>query len=196
MAVMAVFMTIFTGAVVSMARTTTKVEAVTSSTAQVNNAFLRLDKLVRYAEAITTVGPATGGSGSSYVELASLDSASSQETCTQLRVDVGTQKLQLRTWTVTGPTTYSALTGWATLASNIVPQDATGAVYPPFAVPPSLVAATVYQRLTITLVAGTSGPSSTSRTRTSFTFTALNSNASDATNPAKCQQLPSTVYRP
>ena len=56
MLVMVVFMTIFTGAVVSMATTINKVEAVTTSSQQTNTAFLRLDKLIRYSSAITNMG--------------------------------------------------------------------------------------------------------------------------------------------
>ena len=198
MAVMGVFMTIFTGAVVTMARTTTEVEAVTGSAAQVNNAFLQLDEQVRYADAITTVGPATGTSGDSYVELSSVNSATSVETCTQLRVDIGTQKLQRRTWVATSATAYAALSPWTTLASFVLPRDADGVAYQPFAAPPPPGGAvtTTFQRLTITLVAGTSGPGSTSTTSTNMTFTALNSDASDPTNEVKCQQLPAAVRRP
>jgi hypothetical protein len=188
MMVMGIFMTIFTGAVVSMAKTVTKVEAVTTSTAQVNNAFLQLDRRVRYADAISTIGPATGTSGDSYVELGSVPSAASVQRCTQLRVDVGSQKLQLRTWTATGSTTYSDLTGWTPLASFIVPLDASGASYQPFSTPPVSGAPTSFQRLTITLVAGTSGASSPSTTKTSFTYTAFNSSVADATNATVCQQ--------
>jgi hypothetical protein len=198
MTVMGIFMAIFTAAIVSMANTTTKVEAVTSSAAQVNNAFLRLDKLVRYANAVTSIGPSTGASGDWYVELDTVDNDAAVETCHQLRVDVSTQQLQLRTWTATGTTTYSSLSGWATLASNIRNGAAPAAsADQPFSTPAALDAAsTSFQRLTITLVAGTSGPSSTSTTRTNLTFTALNSDASDTTNSAKCHQLASVAYRP
>ena len=105
MMVMGVFMTIFTTAVVSMAKTTTKVEAVTTSASQVNNAFLTLDRIVRYASAVST--PGTGASGDWYVELESVDygSSSAQTQCTQLRLATASQQLQLRTWTPVGATT-------------------------------------------------------------------------------------------
>ncbi len=188
MLVMTIFMTIFTGAVVSMAKTVTKVDAVTTSTAQVNNAFLQLDKRVRYADAISTIGPATGTSGDTYVELGSVPTAASVQKCSQLRVDLASQKLQLRTWTATGSTTYSDLTGWTPLASSIVPLDSSGVGYQPFSTPPASGAPTVFQRLTVTLVAGTSGASPPTTTRTSFTFTAVNSNVADTTNATICQQ--------
>jgi Tfp pilus assembly protein PilW len=200
MLVMGIFMAVFTGTVVSMARTTTKVEAVASSADQVNDGFLALDKLVRYAAAITTVGPATGSSGDWYVELDLVDNSTAAvvETCTQLRVDVAAQQLQVRTWTALTPTTYSSLSGWSVLASQVVNGNAApGSADLPFTVPPALSAAsTTCQRLTITLVAGTSGPSSSSTTRSSMTFTAVNSVASDAGNAGKCHQLPTGSYRP
>lgn len=200
MLVMGVFMTIFTGAVVSMARTTTKVEAVTSSAAQVNNAFLRLDKLVRYADAITTAGQ--GASGGWYVELDTVRFAGTTEThqCTQLWVDGNEQELKLRTWTPVGPTTYTGITlpGWSTLANNITNGTAvTGSADLPFTVPAVLDAAsTAFQRLTITLVARGPSAGSSSSTRSRMTFTAVNALASDSTNASKCQQLGAGVLRP
>lgn len=198
MMVMGIFMAIFTGAVVSLARSTTKVEAVTTSAAQVNNAFLRLDKVVRYANAITPTGKSTGPSGDWYLELSSVDSDTDVETCTQLRADVPAQALQLRTWTALSPTTYSSLSGWSTLANNLTNTTAAaGAADQPFTSPTPLAAAsTSFQQLTVTLVAGTSGPASTSTTRTNVLFTALNSSTKDKTNATKCQQLPAADYRP
>ena len=193
MLVMGIFMTIFSGAIVSMAGTLNQVEAVTSSASQVNNAFLRLDKLVRYADAITTVGRSTAGGGDWYVELDFVDSVTAKETCTQLRV--GGSKLQLRSWTAVDPTTSTDESGWTTLASNIRDTDANGVLYEPFSIPVELTAAsTAFQRLTISLVAGTSGPSSDSTTSSAMTFTALNSSAALSSNDSKCQQL--TNLRP
>jgi hypothetical protein len=206
MFVMGIFMAIFTTTVVSMARTTTKVEAVASSADQVNNGFLALDKLVRYATAITPIGQGTGSSQDPnkdwYVELYSIDNsvAPAVETCTQLRVDVTSQKLQLRTWDPTRTATYSPTApAWSVLASKILNGGAaSGSTDQPFSTPPPLTAAsTTFQRLTITLVAGTSGPSSTSTTRSSLTFTASNSIASDTGgNAGRCQQPLVGTLRP
>ena len=83
------------------------------------------------------------------------------------------------------------LTAWSVLASKILNGGAaSGSTDQPFSTPPPLTAAsTTFQRLTITLVAGTSGPSSTSTTRSSLTFTASNSIASDnGGNAGRCQQ--------
>ena len=191
MAVMAIFMSIFTGAVVSMGQTINKVEAVTISSTQINQAFLRLDKLVRYAAAITnasTMSTSTSTtpdtSGDWYVELDTTTATS--ETCTQLRVD--SKQLQQRTWTVTG-STFSTPSNFSAMASGITNGGAaSGSSDQPFAPPPVAAgASTNFQRLSITLVA-TSGSTSSSTTRSSVSFTALNSLAASATNDAKCQQ--------
>lgn len=190
MAVMSVFMTIFTGAVVSMAKTTVKVEAVTSSASQVNSAFLRLDsaKYVRYANAITTIGQ--GVSGAWYVELDGVDADASEETCTQLRV-LG-DKLQSRTWPPTSPPTSSTAPPWTTMASNITNGGAAaGSDDQPFSVPTG--ATSRFQQLTVTLVSGVPG---TAPTRSQVTFTALNSSVSDAANVSRCQQQLGSASRP
>lgn len=207
MVVMTVFMSIFTGVVVSLAKTTTKIEAVTTSAAQVNNAFLSLDKTIRYATAITVPGPDPRAAGADvYVEFGGTrervgaDGAGDGTdivTCTQLRVhfdpdpNVTVQKLQTRTWdaaTTQGP---SASFVWTTLASNITNGNAVSpSADQPFRIPVTRTGATTsFQRLAVTLVAGTSGPSSTSTTRTSVAFTALNSSAADPTDISRCQQV-------
>lgn len=205
MVVMTIFMSIFTGVVVSLAKTTTKIEAVTTSAAQVNNAFLALDKTIRYATAITTPGPDPRGARADvYVELGGTRArvpadgtgdGTSIATCTQLRVHfdpdptVAVQKLQTRTWDAA--TTPASPFVWTTLASNIT----NGAAVAPSADRPFTTpavrpgAATSFQRLAVTLVAGTSGPSSTSTTRTSIAFTALNSSSSDPTDVTSCQRV-------
>jgi hypothetical protein len=190
MAVMAIFMSIFTGAVVSMGQTINKVEAVTISSTQVNQAFLRLDKLVRYAAAITNASPMSTStsttptiSGDWYVELDTTTATS--EICTQLRVD--SKQLQQRTWTVTG-STFSTPSNFSAMASGITNGGVAAGPDQPFGPPPAAAgASTNFQRLSITLVA-TSGSTSSSTTRSSVSFTALNSLAASATNNAKCQQ--------
>ena len=195
MLVMVIFMTIFTGAVVSMSGTVVKVDAVTSSAAQVDNAFLTLDKLVRYASGITTTGQGPGGGW--YVELDTVDTAASRDTCTQLWVDFTTKRLRMRSWDA--GSTAPIPSEWKTLADNIQATDTSGASYQPFtdsAVGASVPAATRFQQLTVTLTAGTDKASSASTTRGSITFTALNSSASDPTNATRCHQLAAAAYRP
>lgn len=190
MLIMVIFMTIFTGAVVSMAKTVNKVEAVTTSSAQINTAFLKLDKLVRYATAVTTAN--TGSSGDWYVELDSVNNDTSIETCTQLRVDIASKQLQQRTWTVpsSNTTTYAGLSSWVPMANNISNgAAASGSADQPFSAPNALVtAATHFQRLTITLKAAGAGADVTP-TRSNMTFTALNSTTTPTTTIVPCQQV-------
>jgi prepilin-type N-terminal cleavage/methylation domain-containing protein len=187
MLIMSIFMAVFTGVIIAMSSTTNDVQAVTTSASDVNSAFITLDKIVRYADAITTVGQ--GASGDWYVELDSVDGSTDVETCRQLRVDRTTRQLQQRTWTATGATTFTDLTDWTMLAGDITNGTAaSGSADQPFAVPTALTAAaSSYQRLTVTVVATATGAGSAT-TRSQMTFTALNSTASAATNSVKCQQ--------
>jgi prepilin-type N-terminal cleavage/methylation domain-containing protein len=184
MTLMAIFMTIFTTAVYQMSRTVNKVESATTSAGQANQAFLKLDKLVRYASAIATAGRSTGGSW--YVELD--NTANGPETCTQLRIDSSTQQLQQRTWTITN-SVVSAASNWSMIADGVTNGSvASGAANQPFTVPSSAAAASSpFQQLTVTLLV-TSNTGTTSTTRTNLTFTALNSVSSAATNSSTCQQ--------
>lgn len=180
MALMAIFMSMFTGAVVLMTSTANKVQAVTGSSAQVNQAFLRLDKLVRYASMISAPAKATiaGGTGDWYVELSS-PNPSGAATCTQLRVDLVKQQLQQRTWTVSGDQVVSAASAWQPLASSIT-NAATD-------VPAPFVRGTnpksVFQQLQINLTSAQLRPTKATSS-TSLTFTAVNS-ALNA--PTTCQ---------
>jgi type II secretory pathway component PulJ len=186
MAIMAIFMGIFTTAIVVMTKTASKVEAVTAADTQVNQAFLTLDKSVRYASAITTTG-ISSASGDWYVEFDTTNSSAEQ--CTQLRVDRASSQLQQRTWVVpvSGAPTASS---WKPLASYLTnTAEVTGSSDAPFSVPAALTTATSsYQRLTITLVS-TAGGTNTATSRSSMTFTALNSSATATTNGTKCQQM-------
>ena len=184
MALMGIFLSIFTGAVFQMGRTINKVDAVTTSADQANQAFLRLDKLVRYSSAIATIGRST--SGNWYVEME--NTANGPDVCTQLRIDAGTGQLQQRTWTIT-TTGTTAASAWTMLAFGITNGAvAPGNVNQPFTVPGGAAAASSpYQQLTVTLVVKSGGATS-STTRSKVNFTAINSTASSTTNSTVCQQ--------
>jgi type II secretory pathway pseudopilin PulG len=193
MALMGIFLSIFTTAIYSMARTVNKVDAVTTSAGQANQAFLKLDKLVRYASAITTVGKST--SGYWYVELDR--TATSPETCTQLRIAPNPSspsdiELQQRTWTISGTAqapVVGAASSWQMLADGIINSTvAAGSTDQPFTVPAaSATVSSPFQQLTITLLFKSGGATS-STTRTQMTFTSLNSSASSVSNSQVCQQ--------
>jgi hypothetical protein len=187
MMIMVVFMGMFTTAIYLMSSTANKVEAVTISTSQTSQAFLRLDKLVRYASAISTPGTATGSgaTGDWYVELDGTNSAG-VETCTQLRVDIATSQLQQRSWAAS---TTNPNPSWTPLASAITNGTAAaGSSDVPFSLPAvNSSASTAFQQLQIVLVA-TTGTTSTATNRTQLSFTALNSSATAANNSSVCQQ--------
>ena len=186
MAIMTVFMSIFLTSILMMSATANKVEATTISASQTNQAFLRLDKMVRYASAISTPGVSTT-SGDWYVELdLPATAVGAGDTCTQLRIDAGS--LQTRTWTVSNGVAGSA-GGWAPIAGNITNGGvAAGSADAPFSTPSSSAAAsTTFQRLQFTFIS-TAGNSTTATSRAQLTFTALNSDVSLGSNATTCQQ--------
>ncbi|WP_375480181.1 type II secretion system protein [uncultured Jatrophihabitans sp.] len=189
MAIMTVFMAIFLTSILLMSSTANKVEATTISATQTNQAFLKLDKMVRYASAVSTPGVSTA-SGDWYVEFDSpptgVSTAQTGDTCTQLRLD--SRQLQQRTWTVTNGVAAAA-SAWTPMASYVTNGSAAaGSADAPFTTPVAGVSAsTSFQRLQLTLVA-TAGNSVTATNRSQMTFTALNSDVSLASNATTCQQ--------
>lgn len=185
MVLMTIFMGMFTGAIVAMTSTANKVEAVTIATSQTNQAFLTLDKQVRYAAALTTPG-VSAVSGDWYVEFDTTNTG--VDVCTQLRVDQTAQQLQERTWIVTSAGAATP-TAWNPMASNITNGAApAGSATVPFTVPAAATGvSSPFQRLSFTLVATATG-SSTSTTQSHMSFTALNSTAGLASNATVCQQ--------
>jgi hypothetical protein len=183
MALMAVFMVIFTGAIMSMFTAMKTSQTVNNGAAQVNTAFLQLDETLRPASYIGTPGTANG---SWYVEFKSLDNTG-QDLCTQLRVTTATQQLQSRTWRVVN-TVATAPSAWRPIASGIGNGGATATTRDQPFVLGSGAGSTQFQQLVVTLVPA-AGPGSTAATRgTQFTVTALNSALPvPATNP--CAQV-------
>jgi Tfp pilus assembly protein PilW len=182
MSLLSIFMSMFTGAVVMMNNAENKAQAVSLTSTQLNQAFLNLDKTVRYATAIST--PGQGTTGDWYVELRTTNTGTDQ--CMQLRVDIATQQLQQRTWTVTNAVASSA-SGWLPTASGIANGNAvSGAATQPFYLPPPLASAK-FQQLRINLTSPSGSGSSATTSASSFTFTALNSTVPVSTSPI-CQQ--------
>lgn len=164
LSVLAIFLTIFTGATVSIYSTTNRAEALMDSSAQAHLAFNRLDLSVRYASAIGQPRPDTAGNPT----VAFRSGVAEGTICTQLRVDQSSRQLQQRTWSVVDGG-WDALTGWTVLASSVRAADGVAAftLTEPGEIP--------RQQLTIRLVA-TSGPdSSASTAQVDATFVAFNS---------------------
>lgn len=178
MSILSIFLAMFTGAVIMMNQATNKAQAVSLSSLQVNQAFLRLDKTVRYATAISTPGqcipianvPCTTSDW--YVEF--LTTSAGAQLCTQLRID--SKQLQARSWNPVSAPPAQTPDQFTPLASGIT----NGTVTDPFV----LGSTALYQQLSVTLAAQ-SGSASTQVTasQSTFTFSALNSSISPAASP-------------
>ena len=139
MAIMMIFLGIFTVAMVGMSKSESKARSVSDTASQVNVAFLWLDRNVRYASGLTAPGTS---SGDFYVELS--NTGSGKQVCTQVRLHVANQQLQQRSWTVSG-SSYTNLSSWLPIASNIV--NTTN----PFSVAATVTGSEVHQQLGISL---------------------------------------------
>lgn len=182
MMLMAIFLSMFTGAVVMMYSAMNKSQAVNLTSSQLNVAFSNLDNTVRYATAISP--PGLGASGEWYEELRTTTTGA--EVCTQLRVDIPTQQLQRRTWTVVNGV-GSTPSAWVPISSGISNGGApSGPTSQPFYLNPTLPNSQ-YQQLTVNLVAPAGSGTSLTNSVSSFTLTALNSSVSAPTAPI-CQQ--------
>lgn len=182
MTLMAIFMGMFTGAVVMMNSAMNKTQSINSTTSQLNLAFQNLDRTVRYASTIST--PGIGTSGNWYVELRTTETGT--EVCTQLRVDIASQQLQLRSWNVANAVA-SSLTAWAPISSGISNGTAvSGASTQPFYLKAPLPN-TLFQQLVVTLIAPSGSGASLTNSTSSFTLTALNSTVPVPAAPI-CQQ--------
>ncbi len=176
MTIMSIFGGMFTTVVVMMNKSESKAEAVNATSAQIDQAFLALDKTVRYAAAISTPAAvtATGPTlGDWYVELRTTNTGS--EVCTQFRVDTGTQQLQKRSWSVTSSGVSNLNPPESSPGTPTFTQVASRIVSPTIAPLASFVltTGTVFQQLTINLESPP-GPTKTI-SRSSFTFSAVNS---------------------
>jgi prepilin-type N-terminal cleavage/methylation domain-containing protein len=169
MAIMAIFMSLFTSALLSMFNAANKASTVNQTASQLNIAFGRLDKQVRYAAAISPEGQS---GGAWYVEF--LTTNTGTDICSQLKLDPTTQLLQERTWTV--PSAGAAVaSGWSQLANNVTNggQSSTSPDRPFQFIATS--GAARFEQLTIRLFAEQRSNNSTTSSVSSVTFTALNS---------------------
>ena len=178
MSIMAVFMAMFTAAIVQVYRVAGSVESAATAQSQVHVAFQRLDLEIRYAEGIST--PATVGADT-YVEYLTTNSGSA--TCTQLRWRAPTgglpAQLQRRTWTLSSPPAgmNDAAHPWRSLVSGLTPVVVGGVPVAPFTLLPPADQYT-FPQLRVRL-AVEAGADRTAATRESdLTFAALNGTTS------------------
>jgi Tfp pilus assembly protein PilV len=191
MLIMTVCGGIFLGAAVTLSRVTAKTQSVTASASQTNLAYLSVDRIVRYASAVSP--PGKSGTGRWYVELR--DTTSGSEVCTQLRIDNSTKQLQRRTWSTADMTTLTPFRQISTGFTNTAADDSDESDDPfvlvpnplkPPATPPSTASAN-HPRLIVTLTAAAGSSDTSSTSKSSFTLTALNSTLPAPTGPI-CQQ--------
>jgi prepilin-type N-terminal cleavage/methylation domain-containing protein len=165
MTITGVFMAMFTGGVVSMFRSANRTQAVASAQSDVNTAFLRLDREIRYAAGIS---PPAVVNGDPYVEYVTLNTGT--PLCTELRLHVATQQLQRRTWT-RGVTPLTP-TSWIPEASNV-----SSAQPFTFTAPDDTY---TFQRLKLDLTSDGGGTPATRQT--DVTFTAMNTSLTTASD--------------
>ena len=172
MGIMSIFMGIFTASMLSMYSSTNKTLAVHNSSAELNTAFDRLDKQVRYAAVIDQPkGPSTDPS----VRFLRTDLPT--PTCTQLKirtvVDANILQLVERTWEVSGNGSAIHISGWNQLAAGLSLTDQNGTDVRPFDV--KVPTGGTVQRLELHFVVIDGAGKSATRSFSEITFSAMNS---------------------
>lgn len=164
MSLMSVVMVLFTGAVLQMYSSYNKASGLVDAATQVNTAFARIDRQVRYASDINAPGLGAvkaDGTQDWYVEWDNTTSGTDQ--CTQLRISDGL--LQERSWTGT-PTSPP---GYTTLASGILTPTTTPFVWS------AAGSAQAHERLQLVLTARSGPDRDAATSATAVTFSAMNS---------------------
>jgi prepilin-type N-terminal cleavage/methylation domain-containing protein len=162
MSVMAVVTALAVAGVVQVFGTSNRAEALVSAQAQAHNAFIRLDRDIRYASGISKPGQV---GGNQYVEYTLTNS--DVTTCTQLRLTGSSGLLQSRS-----RRSGEAVGPWQTLASYVTtPRQFTRTLPADTGAP--------YQQLDVLLTLRAGAGATTSRRQSSYRFAALNT--TDAT---------------
>jgi type II secretory pathway pseudopilin PulG len=159
--VMAVAMAVFGSGIVQMYDAANKNESMAIAQTQLHNAFLRLDRDIRYASGISR--PDRTGSDNWYVEYVIANTGVPK--CTQLRLLAARGLLQSRTGRQGGP-----VGGWTTLASYLsTPRQ--------FTRTDASSAGAPHQQLTVTLTLQAGSGRTVTRREAAYSFTALNTTA-------------------
>jgi type II secretory pathway pseudopilin PulG len=162
MALMSVVMTMFTTAITQLFRAANKAESTIVAQQQLNNAFARLDREIRYAAGIS-VPKAVADPAAEDQVVEYLTTTSGTPTCTQLRLAASTALLQSRTWDEAGDPPAQ----WTTLVSQVT----SGTV----AFVRTEASATFnYQQLTVGITASHGSGADRATKHAKVTFTALN----------------------
>jgi type II secretory pathway pseudopilin PulG len=191
MTIMAIFMGIFTAAIVNMFSTTNKTQAVVQSSTQLNLAFERLDTQVRYAAyvypaavALPVTSPTwsvafqTDGQTSTTCSVLTISPTSPSD----IRNNIVLNDLVEQTWTwnvgsdgtlmaPTGPTQNMLATGVAAVDTAVNPFTVSTPVLGTLSVPQQQV----HQQLDLSLIAVDGRDNSLTKSGSEITFSALNS---------------------
>ncbi len=182
MILMAVVSTTFLAATNSIYVGIHKQQGITNAADGNRQAFLLLDKQVRYASGI--MAPGTASDGNFYIEYQWSKSNGSTDTltCSQWRLNPTTHILQVRSWQ--SGTTPATTPAWTTMDTGVVNVPSSA---PPFALlGPVVNGATMqYQVLQVNLIA----KRDTGNLTTKGTLTALNTPNSSAPSPSVCQEV-------
>ncbi|WP_407343033.1 type II secretion system protein J [Pengzhenrongella phosphoraccumulans] len=130
MGIFTVVCAVFLAGMVTMTRETVRTQVTVDAADSVRRVFQRLDKQVRYSDAINL--PGASASGTEYVEFRTpaTVSAAGVTMCTQWRWDPATALVESRVWAESAP----SLPGWIVVATSVVAPDPAVPGYHPFSV--------------------------------------------------------------
>jgi len=125
MGIFTIFIVIFLGAVVSLARGTSQARITAESTSGVLTVFQNLDRQIRYSDSINY--PGAGPSGNRYIEFRTPASSTVENVakCTQWRYLPDRGRIESRSWPEAAG---SVATPWTTKLTNVV--SVAGVNYP------------------------------------------------------------------
>ncbi|MFB9377824.1 type II secretion system protein J [Kineococcus gynurae] len=174
MSIFTVLLTVFLSGLLVVYKDTAKTQAVGASADALRSSFLRLDRQVRYADAVNFPGTVNG---TDYVEFRIPGQGGAVGTCYQWR-RTATGTLDWRSW----PTSGTAPTSWLTVATDVQPAPAAtnGVAVPVFAVTPAGKDGRVHSQLAVNVMSTRSA--SNGADRLSATFVATNTGVDSAGN--------------
>lgn len=148
MGVFLVFISILLGSIVALSRGTSRVQTTAQSTNGALVVFSRLDRQVRYADAINF--PGTDAQGIRYIEfrVPAASSANGLTTCYQWRYRPALNTIESRQWTDAGG---AIATSWSTKLSDVIDD---GGVGYPFGLKQADTSGTTQQQLILSIDAG------------------------------------------
>ena len=171
MTIMAVMMTAFTTAVVQMYQAANKTESMSNAQAELNNVFLRLDRIVRYAAGISEMQR----KGNRYYIGMLVAETDNKHRCYALQLTSDpVKKLQIADWYENARPVEAP---WTTIANDVLPPKSGD----PFEVEPASRDNNFYRlKLKLDATVGTD-PRSSTTANTEVEFTALNTSPGGST---------------